>query len=290
LKLLSKTPNAADVCISGLDKALRRKNGEELPIITPFMQLNNILGGGFWPGTLQVLIASPAAGKTQMAIQMLKYAAKHGHPSVCVSLEVEAEQMGLRSMSSQTGTSWSKMYTGKCTTGEIERSRRYIEDSMRGLPLWIVQNDADKMGTKEIADMIDDVESMAGQKTPGLIVVDYLHLLHGGDAESVKDAVSRNTRRIKQLVKGRNVAVILISSAGRSKTITEGNEPDLQKLLEAGKESGDIEYNVDAQLVICKIVEKESERERTALAVPKNRCGSTGWFFVPFDNGVFREL
>lgn len=292
--MLSDKPNIGDVCRLGIDKAARRMSGEDTPIPTPFLRLNDMLGGGLWPGTLNVLIASPAAGKTQLAVQSARFAAERGCNTCYVSLEVEREQIALRMMSHVTGVPWGKMYTGRASGQDLKNSARCVDNHMDRLPIWIVEGNLDGMNEKGIKSLIDRLDAMPGNN-PRLLCVDYLQVLaNSGDAESVRIAVSSNAKAIKRAIKGTKVAALIISSAGRSKTAIDGKEPDLQKLMEAGKESGEIEFTSDLQMVIFKIKSKNEDGDemeaQTALAIPKNRIGETGWFLLNFKDGGFVEL
>lgn len=76
----------------------RRASGEEKPIRTPWIALDNALDGGLWPGS-HMLVAGTGIGKTQLTLQIAETAARAGVPIGLVELELDEEQVALRVLS-----------------------------------------------------------------------------------------------------------------------------------------------------------------------------------------------
>ena len=74
----------------------QKKTNSKETCETGISQLDTILGGGFYPGSFNVIAAQPAAGKTSLAIQIASHLADHGKEIAFFSLESDEEEIRKR--------------------------------------------------------------------------------------------------------------------------------------------------------------------------------------------------
>jgi replicative DNA helicase len=119
----------------------------------------------------------------------------------------------------------------------------------------------------------------------GLIVVDYLQLMHATGLDGRVQEISHISRNLKQLAKELKLPVIVMSQLNRNAEAREGNKPRMSDL----RESGAIEQDADVVMLLYRedyYADKTKEGwQPTHIAeinVAKNRNGPTGtkrlWF------------
>jgi replicative DNA helicase len=110
----------------------------------------------------------------------------------------------------------------------------------------------------------------------GLVVVDYLQLMHGTAGENRQQEIAIISRSLKSLARELDVPVIGVSQLNRSLEQREDKRPRLGDL----RESGAIEQDADIVLFIYRHEYYNPEAIETKgiaeVAVAKHRQGSTG--------------
>ena len=133
----SRKPKAmSDVMVSVIDSINEAAEGKKVGWRTGIHGIDSRLNGGLRPGKLYVLAARPAVGKTSLTIQILQSAAKDGHPSLFLSQEMEAEELGARSLASQARVSFGNIQTGRLADDEWNRIADGV-DYLAQIPFWI---------------------------------------------------------------------------------------------------------------------------------------------------------
>jgi replicative DNA helicase len=121
------------------------------------------------------------------------------------------------------------------------------------------------------------------QKQLGLIVIDYLQLIHGpDDSESRVQEVSEISRALKALAKELNIPVLAISQLSRAVEMRQDAVPKLSDL----RESGSIEQDADVVMFIYRpdLVKKNVDKKNVAeIHIAKHRNGPTGIIELGFD-------
>lgn len=225
-------------------------------LTTGFTDLDKMLGG-LHKSDLLILAGRPSMGKTALAVNvaqkaceaLAKEAADKGKPIKevgCVgffSLEMSAEQLSTRMLSSFSKLNSSKILQGKMTSEEFSHLVR-TSHHMSTLPFYI-----DDTPALTIASLRTRARRLKRQQNLRLLVVDYLQLLRGTTASSANNRVqevSEITQGLKAIAKELDVPVIALSQLSRQVESRDDKRPLLSDL----RESGSIEQDADVVLFI----------------------------------------
>jgi replicative DNA helicase len=160
------------------------------------------------------------------------------------------------------------------------------------LPLFI-----DDTGVLTVAALRARARRMARRHGIGLLIVDYLQLLTGGDRRDGRvQEVSEITRGLKALAKELNVPVLALSQLSRA---VEGRV-DKRPMLSDLRESGSIEQDADVVMFVYReeyYIERSDRRGtpahidamgRAEVIIAKQRRGPTATVPLAFDAAVTR--
>ena len=169
------TPESDDGTASHVvDKIMEQfKNNVVLPTIAlPLPEISEVLSGDLEAGNLYGLLSSSGEGKTSLALQIMDYAARNGHPVYFLSYDQSEEQCILQIASQRTGIDGSRVRNkSQLTTSDQERLFKELME-IRRLP-FKVKN----CTTENINQLTSYVRRFLkwnrSEKTP-LIVVDHV--------------------------------------------------------------------------------------------------------------------
>lgn len=243
---------------------------------TGFTKLDSMTSG-FQPGEMIIVAARPSMGKTALAINMAQTAARQDTVVGIFSLEMSAEQLYFRMLSSEALVSGHKLRTGRLDAEEWARIMHSAE-TLSGCRIFI--DDTAGISPMELR---AKARRLSKEENLGMIVVDYLQLMRGdGRIESRQQEISEISRSLKGIAKELKIPVVALSQLSRAPDQRIGDHrPQLSDL----RESGAIEQDADLVLFIFrpevyekepeKIVEKQLEG-KAELIVAKQRNGPTG--------------
>ncbi len=234
---------------------------------------------GLHPGELLILAARPGIGKTSLAMNIAMHAALKEDRAVGIfSLEMPADQLLMRLLASAARVDMKKLRGGRLTPHDEEKFQE-VAGALFNAPLYI-----DDTGSLSPFDLRAKARRLK-QKDPrlGLIVVDYLQLMHQkGRVESRQLEVSEISRSLKALAKEVGVPIIALSQLNRKVEERKGGKPMLSDL----RESGAIEQDADVVMFIHREDTGNPEggeqpqggrgAEPVELIVAKQRNGPTG--------------
>lgn len=249
-------------------------------VVTPWKPLNAILRGGFMPGELVVLAARPGLGKTAFAANVALDAARSGMGVLFVSCEMSDESLAFR-LISRVGKIDGKFF--REGIGVTPQIRGAIEDAMceiETFPLSIVEKSTVPMCPREVRRMARGIENL------GLVVVDYLQLLHPDEKNTSREReVAEMSRSFKQMALDLQVPVLLLSQLNRASE--EGKrEPRVSDL----RESGAIEQDADIILLLhTRDIDRPQSVPNVKCIVGKSRSTGTGASYLRF-NKAFSEF
>ena len=228
-----------------IEKAFKRK-GKYSGVVSGFGDLDNMLGG-LQNSDLIILAGRPSMGKTALATNIAFNAAKYFSKEeekgsvVMFSLEMSAEQIGLRILAEQSKIPSDKLRKGEFNEKDsLELSNTYQE--INNLNFFF--DDSPNLTVSELRSKLRRYKNNYQIK---LVLIDYLQLIK---PESNKDnrvnELSEITRNLKQLAKEFDLPVISLSQLSRQVE----NRDDKRPLLSDLRESGSIEQDADVVMFI----------------------------------------
>ena len=215
-------------------------------ISTGFLKLDEILGGGLYPG-LYVIGAISSLGKTSFCLQLADQIAKAGHGVLIFSLEMSRNELIAKSLSRLTRLLGSDKEYAKTTRGILRADFNPIElelfteavNEYNGYAgnLFITEGIGD-VGVADIRRKIERFMSFNDGKPP-VVIIDYVQILAPADSRATdKQNTDKNILELKRISRDCGMPVIGISSFNRENYY----EP---VSMAAFKESGAIEYSSD---------------------------------------------
>ena len=221
------------------DLEMLSKNGGKINgLPTGFSELDS-LTEGLHPTQLIIIAARPAVGKTAFALNLALSAAKSTKKNIAIfSLEMPAEQLIMRMISSLGQINNKKLSTGKLENDDWKRFNEAISilsDTN------IHFHDAGGVTPSEIKAKCRRLATQG--EGLGLVIIDYLQLIDSSSrySGSRQQEVSEISRALKTMALELEVPVIALSQLSRSVEKREDKKPILSDL----RESGSIEQDAD---------------------------------------------
>jgi len=206
---------------------------------------------------LIVLAARPSVGKTSLALNIARNAAIEQRACVVFfSLEMSRDTIVQRLLSSEAKVDSRDVRTRRFT----ERQEKKIMDASGALseaPIYI--DDTPQM---RAVDIRSKARRFHREHGIGLVIIDYLQLMHGdGRSENRVQEMSNITRSLKALARELDIPVLVVSQMSRAVEQRPSHRPQLSDL----RESGSIEQDADVVFFIHRedMISKEPEWERT---------------------------
>jgi replicative DNA helicase len=207
--------------------------------------------GGLQKSDLVILAGRPSMGKTALATNIAFNAAraffdtsgKEGSAVAFFSLEMSSEQLATRLLGEHSNVPSDKIRRGEIKQDDFSKFLEATKILSRA-PLYI--DDTPALTVASLRTRARRLKRLV--PTLGLIVIDYLQLLHGTarrDDNRVQE-VSEITRGLKGLAKELEVPVLALSQLSRAVESREDKRPQLADL----RESGSIEQDADVVMFI----------------------------------------
>lgn len=238
---------------------------------TGFSGLDNLLAG-MGRGDFVIVGARPGMGKTSFALNIASNVAVQTKKTVCVfSLEMPAEQLVTRMLSSEALVDSHSLRTGKLST---EDWTKIAEASGKLAGIDILIDDTAGITATAMKAKLRRVQNL------GLVLIDYLQLMQGerhldNKAQEVGD-ISRN---LKLMAKELGVPVICCAQLNRATDSRTDKRPMISDL----RDSGSIEQDADTIIFLYrddyykdKSTTNPEESQIVEVIIAKNRHGSTG--------------
>ena len=209
------------------------------------------LTAGFQRADLIIIAGRPGMGKTALAVNIAETAAiKDKHSVAIFSMEMPAEQLTMRMMSSLANIDQHKVRTGKLdgddwirftsSVGILQETKMFIDDTPALTP----------------AELRARCRRISREHGLDLVVVDYLQLMQvAGTVENRATEISEISRSLKAMAKELNIPVIALSQLNRSVESRQDKRPVMSDL----RESGAIEQDADVIIFIYRDEEYDKE-------------------------------
>ena len=283
---LSDTKNRGDfasvgavveVTLDKITKLYENKAGlTGLP--TGFRDLDRMTSG-LQPSDLILVAARPSMGKTAFTLNIAQNVGVRQHKTVAFfSLEMSQEQLVQRLLCQIAHIDSQKLRTGQLNSDEEWTRLTDACDKLYESPIYI-----DDTPGISVAEMRSKARRLKSEHGLDLIIVDYLQLMQGRNAESRQQEISEISRSLKALARELKVPLIALSQLSRSVESRQDKRPMLSDL----RESGALEQ--DAYIVSFLYREdyydKETENQHiTEVILAKHRNGPVGSVKLYFKN------
>ena len=240
---------------------LKRKENKQKHIPTGFAELDRYLY--LDPGDFIIVGGRPSSGKTAFTLQMLLKMSRE-YKVGYFSLETSREGIADRLISNFSRTDFGKINRSEFTDEDwIQITKCY--DDFSKLNLEVIE--AAGWGVQQ-------VRGYTAMNQYDVIFIDYLTLLTGRGKDSVEKA-SNISKDLHTMAQADKVTVFALSQLNRK----GAESPDMTSL----RESGQIEQDADAILLLSYDAYEPEERE---LTIAKNKKGRIGKIKLRFDGSI----
>ena len=226
---------------------------------------------GLQPSDLIIVAGRPSMGKTSFAGNLVEEAAIKQKLSVAVfSMEMPAEQLTMRMLSSLGGIDQHRVRTGRLQDADWPR----LTSALTMLnETQIFVDDTSLLTPTELRARC---RRLKREHDLGLVVVDYLQLMRvQGSNENRATEISEISRSLKSLARELDVPVVVVSQLNRSLE----NRPDKRPVMSDLRESGAIEQDADVILFIYRdevYNENSEDKGKAEIIIGKQRNGPIG--------------
>ncbi len=233
------------------------------------------LTSGLHENEFIIIAARPAMGKTAFALNLATNIARNNDKAVALfNLEMGAEQLALRILSSLGQVEGYKLRTGKLMNDDWKRVNEAISqlsdtnifiDDTPGITIGEIRAKCRRLASSE--------------RGLGIVIIDYLQLISGGRnyGSNRQQEVSDISRSLKTLAMELHIPVIALAQLSRQVEAREDKRPIMSDL----RESGSIEQDADIVSFLYRddYYNKEARREDdtsiSELIIGKHRNGPT---------------
>jgi len=240
---------------------------------------------------------------TSLVLNMTQKAIERGEGIAFFSLEMPAEQLMLRLLSTETSIPLQKLRIGDLTDDEWANLSK-AADKMANRKLFV-----DDGGLATIHHVRSKLRKLKAKHPEiSMAIIDYLQLMSGDNSEGRQQVISEISRGLKQLARELQIPIIALSQLNRGVESRDNKRPMLSDL----RESGSIEQDADIVMFVYRddvyreAAEKEREmkakaegkeyenkfenkpEEDTELIIGKHRNGPTGTVKLVFQKRFTR--
>jgi replicative DNA helicase len=251
----------------------QRSLGEVLPGLSCNFYDLDAMTQGFQRSDLIIVAGRPSMGKTALAVQVARQISEIHKTGVAIfSLEMSKEQLVQRLLSSESGIDSNYLRAGRIHETQWEPLSRAI-GTLSQLSIYI-----DDSPNPSINELRSSARRLQAERPEGLglIMIDYLQLMGGGDATDGRvQELSRITRSLKGLARELHVPIIALSQLSRGVEARTNKRPLMSDL----RESGAIEQDADLIVLLYRddyYNPDSPEKGVCELILAKHRNGPVG--------------
>lgn len=263
---------------------LQKSDSPITGLSTGFIELDNKTFG-MQAGDLIIVAARPSMGKTTFAMNLIESVLFNSdQPAIVFSMEMPADSIATRLLSSFGAIDQSRLRSGKLEEGDWVRLTSTMSQ-LQSRNLYI--DDSSALPPNELRARARRIAKNHNGKI-GAIMVDYLQLMKvPGMGDNRVGEISEISRSLKALAKEMNCPVIALSQLNRSLEQRPNKRPVMSDL----RESGAIEQDADLIMFIYRdeVYNKESKEAGTAeIIIGKQRNGPIGTVRLAFEGHYTR--
>ena len=262
---------------------LYNTGGDITGLTTGFIDLDKKTSG-LQPSDLVIVAGRPSMGKTSFAMNLVENAAAHTEkPIVVFSMEMPAEQLVVRMMSSLGKIDQSRLRTGKLQQDDwpkLSSAMAKLKDTS------IFIDDTPALTPTEVRARARRLSREHGDLA--MIMVDYLQLMRvAGAGEGRTAEISEISRNLKAIAKEFRCPVVALSQLNRALEQRPNKRPVNSDL----RESGAIEQDADVVMFIYRdeVYHEDSPDKGVAeIIIGKQRNGPIGTCRLAFQGEFTR--
>jgi replicative DNA helicase len=247
-----------------------------------FSDLDNATRG-WQPGDLIIVAARPSVGKTAFALNLVRNAALSGAGVGIWSLEMKAPYLALRMLAAQSDIILNKLQTGSLTDVEYKK----LAESANSLSRYnIFFDDANAVNLRSLK---AKARRLKKKHDIGLIVIDYLQLMHGESKNNREQEIATISRELKNLAQELEIPIVALSQLSRDGV--KNSTWDVPPPISALRESGAIEQDADLILMLwgandAELANDQSYEGKRRIRIMKQRNGSLMTCDLDFKNEI----
>jgi replicative DNA helicase len=246
-------------------ETIHGREGGVTGVPSGFSKLDQMTAG--WQRSDLIIVAArPSMGKTAFALACARNAALHPKEPTGVaifSLEMSSQQLAQRMLTSEARVDAQAARTGRLRDEDWPRLAR-AAGRLSDAPIFI-----DDTPGLSVLELRAKCRRLAAEHHIGLIIVDYLQLMHGTSSNknsNREQEIAHISRSLKSLAKELDVPVVALSQLSRAVETRGGDKrPQLSDL----RESGSIEQDADVVAFIYRA-------ERYGITVDENGNSTEG--------------
>ncbi len=261
-----------NVLLETLDRIefLHSNKGEITGIPSGFTDLDKMTSG-FQRSDLIILAARPSVGKTAFALNVAQNVAARAKQTVAIfSLEMAASQLVQRMISAEGNIDAHKLRTGQMDENDWKKLTMAMT-TLSEAPIYI-----DDTPGITVYDIRAKARRLKAEEGLGLILIDYLQLIHGrGKSDNRQQEISEISRHLKGIARELEVPVIALSQLSRAVEQRQDKRPMLSDI----RESGSIEQDADIVAFLYRedYYDRETEKKDIIeIIIGKQRNGPVG--------------
>jgi len=247
-----------------------------------FSDLDNATRG-WQPGDLIIVAARPSVGKTAFALNLVRNAALSGAGVGVWSLEMKAPYLALRMLAAQSDIILNKLQTGSLTDVEYKK----LAESANSLSRYnIFFDDANAVNLRSLK---AKARRLKKKHDIGLIVIDYLQLMHGESKNNREQEIATISRELKNLAQELEIPIVALSQLSREGV--KNSSWDVPPPISSLRESGAIEQDADLILMLWGANDAELSNDKSfegkrRIRIMKQRNGTLMTCEMDFRNEI----
>ena len=250
----------------------------------PVLSILDKKTSGLQPSDLVIVAGRPSMGKTSFAMNLVENASAHTEkPIVVFSMEMPAEQLVIRMMSSLGKIDQSRVRTGKLQQDDwpkLSSAMAKLKDTS------IFIDDTPALTPTEVRSRVRRLSREHGDLA--MIMIDYLQLMRvAGSNEGRTAEISEISRNLKAIAKEFRCPVVALSQLNRALEQRPNKRPVNSDL----RESGAIEQDADVVMFIYRdeVYHEDSPDKGVAeIIIGKQRNGPIGTCRLAFQGEFTR--
>lgn len=248
-------------------------------VSTPWPELDDLLLGGMRRGELIVLAARSSTGKTLVALNMARQAARLGVPVQFLSGEMSRTELMARLMSDVATVPWAHLTQHALTFDDWDRLKLYsdvvaewplhIDDTLAGISLSEVRSRARHQARTGL----------------GFLVIDQLNFIAAPDSRaSEEQRYNELALRLKVMARELDVPILLLHQLNRGPANRIDKRPDGDADLRGADA---IKHHADKVILFWRPPKTHDE---IVAIVDKHRNGPTGEVTLKFEGRYARAV